>query len=327
MSGNTEPTSNSVKFAPMPMSELLANLLPLHSQEYIPDCSFNSGNESDNSIGETVSNKPSPVTKIQTQYGLTTSDEFVTPNVKSKARDDIKSIASEKKSYNNDHDKENNNSFISNQTYPNKDSHVQSSHKNAANSIFPSSEVKNRNILMPHNSNKSSVFNNVKSQMSVHKKTPEMVKLPNSGQKSKISTPKIKSGIRKFTPGSARKSQQKKTPQKLEILQKRDKVRCELFTPQQKDKSSHSMNPPRVEQAKAPAPETPMNRKPMSSSYVATPSHPQGIHGNNSKILFKTISIKDKKYMFIKKLGTGGSSEVYKVSAEISIGIFLCSRL
>ncbi|XP_048004557.1 dual specificity protein kinase Ttk-like isoform X2 [Leguminivora glycinivorella] len=49
---------------------------------------------------------------------------------------------------------------------------------------------------------------------------------------------------------------------------------------------------------------------------AATPSQPAGPK-NTGKIQFKTINIKGKKYMFIKKLGTGGSSEVFKV-LEIS---------
>ncbi|CAH2068187.1 unnamed protein product, partial [Iphiclides podalirius] len=150
---------------------------------------------------------------------------------------------------------------------------------------------------------------------SASKRTPDVSKPPN--QKTKTATPKIKSGIRKYTPGSSRKSQ-KKAP----ILQNRDKVRCELFSqnPEKSDVPTKPEQmlapapmPPAPAPVQVPVPETPLNRKQMPASYAATPSYPQGVIGNSSKILFKTTSIKDKKYMFIKKLGTGGSSEVYKV--------------
>lgn len=315
MSGNTEPTSNSIKFAPMPMSVLLANLMPLQSHEDSPDCSFTSEDESDNSVGVTVAKKPTPIANKQTKFSSTTTSKvFVTPNVKSQQKDSIKIFASEKKPYRNHENKENEENWISNQTYPNKDSHIQSAEKKVVNSQFTDVEAKKSNLLLPPLLIKPSISSNMKSLTSVQIKTPEMIKVPNSTQKQKISTPVIKCGIRKYTPGSARKSHQKKTPVKAEMLQRRDKVRCELFTPQQNDKSSHSVNPPsRLDQSKAKVPETPMNRKPIPSTYAATPSYPQGAFGNNTKKLFKTISVKDKKYIFIKKLGTGGSSEVYKV--------------
>ncbi|XP_075989722.1 dual specificity protein kinase monopolar spindle 1 [Anticarsia gemmatalis] len=300
MSGNTESTSNSIKFAPMPMSALLANLMPLKKSADSPDSSFTSADESDNSFGETVTKKPSPKTKI--------NKDFFTPTVKSQPKD-IKAFASEKKGAFNEHDKENSNdNWGPNQTYPAKDRHIlQSAHKNVQSNVYPSSEHKKRNVLMPQNNV------NTKNPNSCIKRTPEAMKVPSSGQKLKSATPKIKSGIRKFTPGSAKQSQ-KKTPQKA-LIQNRDRVRCELFTqnPTKEDCPAPQPRPEPVVQV--PVPETPMNRKPMPASYVATPSYPQGAinNNNNSKILFKTTSIKDKKYMFIKKLGTGGSSEVYKV--------------
>ncbi|XP_063394116.1 dual specificity protein kinase TTK-like [Cydia fagiglandana] len=52
------------------------------------------------------------------------------------------------------------------------------------------------------------------------------------------------------------------------------------------------------------------------TSVAATPSQPAGPK-SSAKIQFKTINIKGKKYMVIKKLGAGGSSEVFKV-LEIS---------
>jgi hypothetical protein len=123
------------------------------------------------------------------------------------------------------------------------------------------------------------------------KRTPDVNNIPNSSQKTKTATPKIKSGIRKFTPGSARKSQ-KKTPQKA-MIQNRDKVRCELFT--QNQSKDEVIPPPRHEPTPTPVPETPLNRKPMPASYAATPSYPQ-----------------------VPMEGTGGSSEVYKVSEVLN---------
>lgn len=301
MSGNTESTSNSIKFAPMPMSALLANLMSLSNAADSPDSSFSSADDSDNSFGETVKKKPSPVKKI--------NKDFFTPTVKPKPKT-IKAFVSEKKITYNEHDKENvSENWAPINSYPTKDNNIptniQSAHKNICSTINPNSEAKQRSIFMSQN--------NARTQSSTIKKTPEICKVPNSGQKLKSATPKIKSGIRKYTPGSAKHSH-KKTPQKA-LIQNRDRVRCELFT-QKPPKAELQCPPPRAEPTPipTPVPETPVNRKAMPASYVATPSYPQGVHNNSSKILFKTTSIKDKKYMFIKKLGTGGSSEVYKVS-------------
>ncbi|XP_059056567.1 dual specificity protein kinase TTK [Achroia grisella] len=298
MGSNTESTSNSIKFAPMPMSALLANLMPLQKTDS-PDASFASDDESDSSCGETVAKKP-------TQKNL--CKEFRTPNIKSSKFEDIKAFASEKK-VPVDHNKENvHEDWISNRTYPNKDNHsVKSAQKSATNDVYPSVDNMKRSVLMPHNNNLK--VPPVMKINSAHKKTPDIIKAPNSVQKTKTATPKIKSGIRKFTPGSGRLSH-KKTPQQG-LVHNRDKVRCELFT--QNPPKEEPCPPPRQEMVPVPVPETPINRKQMPASYVATPSYPQGVMGNNSKVLFKTTSIKDKKYMFIKKLGTGGSSEVYKV--------------
>ncbi|XP_026728847.1 dual specificity protein kinase Ttk [Trichoplusia ni] len=301
MSGNSESTSNSIKFAPMPMSALLANLMPLNNVSDSPDSSFSSADDSDNSFGQTVAKKPSPMKKI--------NKDFFTPTVKPKPKD-IKAFASEKKVSYNEHDKENSKdySWAPSQTCPAKENPImQSAHKsvNLNSNVNPSSEMKKRSILMQQNAN-------TRMPNSTLKKTPEAAKVHNSGQKLKTATPKMKSGIRKFTPGSNKQSH-KKTPQKA-LIQNRDRVRCELFT-QNPAKDEGMCPPPRVESAPVPVPvpETPQNRKAMPASYVATPSYPQGVVNNNSKILFKTTSIKDKKYMFIKKLGVGGSSEVYKV--------------
>uniref|UniRef100_A0A2A4K664 Protein kinase domain-containing protein n=1 Tax=Heliothis virescens TaxID=7102 RepID=A0A2A4K664_HELVI len=293
MSGNTESTSNSIKFTPMPMSALLANLMPLKHAAETPDSSFSSAGDSDNSFDETVAKKPSPEKKL--------SKDFFTPNVKQKPKD-IKAFASEKKFTHNEHDKENSSDkWVPHQTFPSKENHhIQSSRNNISSNVYPTSEAKQR-VLMPHN-------NNSRTQNSCIKKTPEAAKVPSSGQKLKSATPKIKSGIRRFTPGS-----KKKTPQKA-LIQNRDRVRVELFT-QNPPVDEPQCPPPRPEPAPAPAPvpETPLNKKAMPPSYMATPSYPQGVVSNSSKVLFKTTRIKDKKYMFIKKLGTGGSSEVYKV--------------
>ncbi|KAJ8734341.1 hypothetical protein PYW07_014892 [Mythimna separata] len=311
MSGNTESTSNSIKFAPMPMSALLANLMPFQNPEQSPDASFSSDN--DDSFSETVAKKPSPAKKINKDY--------YTPTVKSKPKD-IKAFASEKKFVYNEHDKENNShdSWAPHQTYPAKENHnniIQSAHKSINTMACPkseakpnadsNSEAKKRSVLMQQN-NRNARSQNPPSHV---KSTPEMAKVPSSSQKLKSATPKIKSGIRKFTPGS--KQSHKKTPQKA-LTQNRDKVRVELFS-EKPSKDEPQCPPPRAEPAPAhvPVPETPLNRKVMPPSYVATPSYPQGVINHSNKVLFKTTCIKDKKYMFIKKLGTGGSSEVYKV--------------
>ncbi|CAH0405709.1 unnamed protein product [Chilo suppressalis] len=299
MSENTESTGNSIKFAPMPMSALLAqlNLMPLENSS---DSSFTSADESDNSFSETVARKPSPC-KVNTG--------FRTPNARiTKVNKDTKGYSSERKLSTKDHDKENmnKNDLLIYPFSSNKDVNlIQSAHKKVLSSVPPTSEAKKHAVLMPHSNNKI-----LQSKIgSVHKSTPEMSKLPVIIQK-KSATPKIKSGIRKFTPSSGKHSH-KKTPQKA-LIQNRDKVRCELFT-QNPPKSEVPCPVNQVEPTPTPVPETPVNRKAMPASYVATPSYPQGVMGNNSKILFKTTSIKDKKYLFIKKLGTGGSSEVYKV--------------
>lgn len=310
MNGNTEPSSNSIKFAPMPMSALLANLEPLQSREDSPDCSFSSGDESDGSFGQTVAKKQSPVSKADPKCHKITNKDFITPNVKSSQPMDVKAFVSEKKPVRYDQDKENTaESWKSHQTYPNKNGYIQNTPKNVITTQPPSTEVKKRSVLVPHNY--------VRTQSSAFKKTPEVANvpshIPNLVQKTKTPTPKIKTGIRRFTPGSARKSK-KKTPQKT-LEHNRDRVRCELFTQnQQKDEPPCRPLRPEPMPAPTPVPETPMNRKPMPMSYAATPSYPQGVGGNYSKKLFKTTIIKDKKYMFIKMLGKGGSSEVYKVN-------------
>ncbi|XP_063830615.1 dual specificity protein kinase TTK [Ostrinia nubilalis] len=294
MSGNTESTSNSIKFTPMPMSALLANLLPLQKQSDSPDTSFMSDDESDNSIGETVSKKPSP---------LKVNNDLRTPNARAvQHKEIIKGYTSERKVTHREHDKENIND--DNRTYPNnKNNNIFHSTHKSIPSMQPPSEQRSRTASVQHYNNKV-LQNQINS---VHKKTPEISRIPSSSQKVKSATPKIKSGIRRFTPGS--KQSNKKTPQKA-VIQNRDKVRCELFT---QNPSKDECPPPRPEPAPAPVPETPLNKKVVPAAYAATPSYPQGPGGNNPKILFKTTSIKDKKYMFIKKLGTGGSSEVYKM--------------
>ncbi|PZC79603.1 hypothetical protein B5X24_HaOG216127 [Helicoverpa armigera] len=285
---NTEPTANSITFTPKPMSALLANLMPLRYAADTPDSSF-SEEDSENSSDETVK-KPSPEKKL--------SKNFFTPNLKQKPKD-IKAFASEKKSTYNEHDKENvNDKCVPHQTFPSKQNfHIPSSRNNVNSNVYPTSEAKQR-VLLPQDS---------RTQNSCSKKTPEA---------KKSATPKIKSGIRRFTPGS----KQKKTPQKALILN-RDKVRVELFS-QNPPVEEPRCPPPRAEPAPAPpapvpapapVPETPLNKRVMPPSYMATPSYPQGVVNNNSKVLFKTTRIKDKKYMFLKKLGVGGSSEVYKV--------------
>ncbi|XP_072935341.1 dual specificity protein kinase Ttk [Epargyreus clarus] len=303
MSGNTESTSNSIKFAPMPMSALLANLMHLQQKADTPDDSFAS-DDSEDSLCETVAKEDH----------ATVVNKVSTPILK--VPKELK-FTSERKN-GNDHNKENCednrmcNQMLSKDIIPKQ--HPESAHKNQK-AVLPTSDVKKRNALTLHNRN--AINQNIKPP-SAHKKTPEMSKMPSSTQKTKTATPKIKTGIRKFTPGSARLSH-KKTPQPT-VIQNRDKVRCELFRHNQNECPAPSepvpAEPPAAPAAvPAPVPNTPMNRKPIPATYAATPSYPQGLIGNNpnNKILFKTTSIKDKKYLFIKKLGTGGSSEVYKV--------------
>lgn len=295
MSGNTESTSKSTKFAPMPMATLLANLMPLQ-KETCSDVSFTSADEdeSDDSTGETVANKPAPLKN--------SNKEFLTPVVKGQPKETV--FISEKKINYQDINKENWDWSAKNQTHPSKDRRVNVIKSENKETSYPGSDLKKRNILTPRT-------DNIKYANLVHKKTPEIhVQVHGSVQKTKTITPVIKPGIRKFTPGSASKSQ-KKTPQKL--ITQRDRVRCELFTQNQ---SKDEPCPPVLQQStnNTSVPETPLNKKPIPATYVATPSYPQGVLGNASKVSFKTITMKDKKYMFIKKLGIGGSSEVYKVN-------------
>lgn len=295
MSGNTESTSNSIKFEPMPISALLANMMSQQNSGS-PDISFSTGEDSDSSFAEIVNNKQSS--------NMKSKENVSTPVVKS-ASSEMKTLQSEKKVISNDHNKENIKDWISNHKLPDIGIHFQKPKETQQ-----LHSEKKRSILMPQNNNNSTNF---------VKKTPEIPK-PNISQKVKSSTPKIKLGIRRFTPGSGSKSK-KKTPQ-CNGQQNRDRIRCDLFNSGNDNKVSQEpvSQPQHVFQA--PVPETPMNRRPMPVSYVATPSYPQGIIGNSSKVLFKTINIKDKKYMFVKKLGTGGSSEVYKVRFKSICRIF-----
>ena len=290
MSTNSESTANSIKFAPMPMSALLANLNSFQKDEDTPDTSF-STDASDDSFNEIVSKTPSQITKNKSP----TSQYKVT-------KDAIHSAKSERKTmHTNNHNKEN----VEN----NGSSILDSAQKfTKTPSVYPNSEIKKRNHLMPQDTNVRIQPNKISS---ASKKTPDKLKIPNSVNK-KTATPKIKSGIRRFTPGSSHKqSHSNKKAIQQTVIQNRDKVRCELFRHSQKEEQPSSIEP--TPPVQVPVPETPMNRKQIPTSCVATPSYPQGVVSNNSKILFKTTSIKDKKYMFIKKLGTGGSSEVYKV--------------
>lgn len=309
MSGNTQPTSNSIKYAPMPMSALLANLMPLtHSQSH--DDSYTSADDSDDSSGVTVAHKSSPRNKpVKT--------EVSTPSHKPSQPKEAKAFDSEKEIELNEHNKENSYKiWTSNQTYPNKQSFLSNStQKTTVTNPYPSSEVKKRSALMTHNNVPRITHTSISSAI---KKTPDM-KPPNSTNKMRSGTPKIKSGIRKFTPGSAKNSN-KKTPVH-NILQNREKVRCELFT-----KKEDPQNKPENKSTVPPVPATPVHRIPMPTSYVATPSHPQGPISGSHKVLFKTTSIKDKKYMFIKKLGVGGSSEVYKVGETRLSGTWISTQ-
>ncbi|XP_068628663.1 dual specificity protein kinase TTK isoform X2 [Battus philenor] len=286
MSENKESTSNSIKFTPMPMAALLAKLMPLHSQDESSDSNSVSGDSDDSTCENNAVVKKTPV--------QTKSHELSTPMFKSL------------------------------DTYAKKQLSV---NKNAHLNQFYSPEVKKRPVLMQLDSNIQSQEN----AGSAFKKTPELLK----SVRNKVTTPTIKSGIRKFTPGSSRKIQNQKQTQPQKIAQTRDKVRCELFAHNQSQEISpkqpvqmpapapvcapQPLAPvpvttprPNPVAAQVPVPETPLNRKQILIP-CATPSYPQGIAGQGPKILFKSTNIKDKKYMFLKKLGAGGSSEVFKV--------------
>lgn len=310
MNGNTESTSNSIKFAPMPMAALLANLMPLKKSVESLDSSLTSsvasGDESDNSFGETTKKTPTPKKKIN-------KDSF-TSSKKSPPKD-IKLYTSEKKLPYKDFDKENiNHDLKSNQQCTVKEKPYS---RSAQKDLHPmkqipklQSAVKNANYAIEKPLLQSS-----------HKELiPEKDKniLQNTSQDSHLAKDKLRlKSAHKEIPAN-----DKPKPQSAyKDIQNRDRVRCELFAQRQPkdDLQSSQPVPAPIEQAvapQAPVPETPLNRKLMPSSCIATPSHPQGVfnsNNNNSKALFKTLSIKDKMYMFIKKLGTGGSSEVYKV--------------
>lgn len=304
MNGNSESTSNSIKFAPMPMSELLANLMPLQKASDTPesDSSFTT-DESDESLNEIAMSKtPSK----------NNTNKYSTPQYK--VTKNRQNFASEKKLTSNEHNKENCNEFkLQNQIHY-KENILPSAQKLVKVPLATNTDMKKRSVLIQQDTNVKVPQVKINS---AHKNTPE-IKVPSSSQKTKTGTPVIKSGIRKFTPGSSRHSQ-KKTPQPT-VVQNRDKVRCELFRHNQRQLPAEPPKPAPV-MPPVPVPETPVNRKPMPASYAATPSYPQGIVGEKSKVLFKTTTIKDKKYMFIKKLGIGGSSEVFKVCLYITVSI------
>ncbi|CAG9133748.1 unnamed protein product [Plutella xylostella] len=319
MSGHTETTSNSMKFAPMPMSALLAQLMPIEKPPASPDQSYATLDESDNSTSDAGS-KPSSVKQIKHLQNVPTS----TPQNKL-SNANLKQFISEKKVASYEANKENssnNQSMCNNWMYPRKE--IQQSQSAVKQDVSkPSSNVSS--LAQTQLSNKDVVKRSVLTPLHVAphkpmdpppKRTPEMARIPHSSQK-KSATPKIKSGIRRFTPGSGRRSN-KKTPQKVKVQSTaKESVRC-LFPDNHMSSRDEAPCPapcpaPQQPPPSNPVPETPLNRKPMPASYAATPSYPQGVVRNQSKILFKTTVIKGKNYMYIKKLGTGGSSEVYKV--------------
>lgn len=313
MSGNTESSSNTIKFAPVPMSALLANLMS-HQTDDTPDSSYTT-EDSDSSFNELVSKNSDLKTKINSN----STPQYKIPK-------SITSFPCERQSSHKDDNKENNDDSL--QERRNKES--QSACQPPKSYLSPITDQSNKKqksnlVLLPLTSTNSKISLS-KLDPPAFKNTPDVKS--HSMRKTKIVTPVIiKCGIRKFTPSSAKHSQ-KKTPL-LEVLHNRDKVRCELFGKRQQNDPPPPDLPSISIPASVPVPETPVNRKPMPASYIATPSYPQGVivnNGpNNSKILFKTTIIKDKKYMFIKKLGIGGSSEVFKVifAAEITWKILI----
>ncbi|XP_013167286.1 PREDICTED: dual specificity protein kinase Ttk-like [Papilio xuthus] len=382
MTENTESSINSIKLAPMPMSALIANLWPLQTQDFTPDSSFSSC-DSDESDCETVAKKSPNVPK------------YTTPTPKLQPSNNY---TSDKKLRSTNKENTFENWLKSNKTYPNKENRIiQSVNKNAKLYQGSSKETCKRSALTPQQTN-------IQAQEKIGtaiKKTPEIIKQQQQQQKLKSATPKIKSGIRHFTPGSSRKSQSKTLMQNA-IQNKKDKVRCELFS-SDKNKDEVQTKPSQraahlfVTPAPAPAapqtpaavpapssvvistpvitsvpasaamsvsvtsvpsvpvsaavsvsipvssslpipisapvstpisasvsklvsvpipapvPETPLNRRLMPVACVPTPSYPEGLKGYNTKVTFNTIQVKDKKYLLLKKLGVGGSSEVYKV--------------
>lgn len=201
MSGNTEP---SIKFAPMPMSALLAQLMPIEKPEIqSPDSSYSSVDESE-SFSETLAKDPIP-SQVKPTSKLSTQTS--TPKV---SQPSFKEFISEKKVIQNDKNKENisNQSMSNNWTYQSKENQIRSQQNSIKHPVINQhqhSEVQRR-PLVPQN------IPNVR-VMDPPKRTPEVIKYPSSQQKGKAATPKIKSGIRRFTPGSGRRSN-KKTPLK-----------------------------------------------------------------------------------------------------------------
>lgn len=298
MSDHTKPKSNNANYEPMPMSVLLAKLLPLQTPDSASS-SYSSIDDSDDSASEATSKNPTPKTVRENQIPHTEQPKktslFTTP--KPGYLTSVKKFSSEKKYSRKDCNKENYCSHSSNLTFPSKDE-KDSVSKNLLGSERSKSEVKK---LVPHHNSNT---------LESHKRTPVISKAPQSSQKSKPLTPIIKSGIRRFTPGSGHRSQ-KKTPTKLPLNANKESAKC-LFPENSSHGEYQKYHPPPSREVVRPVPETPLN-KATPVPYAATPSYPQGVVGNDSKMMLKTTAIKGKRYIYIKKLGIGGSSEVYKV--------------
>lgn len=221
MSGNTEPTSNSMKFTPVPISQLLANLKPIQGFGSA-DSSYTSLDDSEDSfLAETVVKTPSSKSPKDTNLHLNDVKNHV---LNSTSKSGLQSCNNKIFAYDNKynhkiHEKENSSSKnLSNRTYPNKD-HVNSIQRSLVKE-GPKSEVKKRTVLTPHQ------LSNIKTE-SARKQTPDINKGSYSSQKQKPRTPVIKSGLRKYTPGSGRRSH-KKTPPKLPLIKNGESVKCKF---------------------------------------------------------------------------------------------------
>ncbi|GBP08241.1 hypothetical protein EVAR_78735_1 [Eumeta japonica] len=308
MNTNAESSSSS-KFTPLPIAALMPSLIPLMRAAESPDSSYISVEDEENSFVDTKRK-----TSILKEH---VKDPHNKQSESSKQKNELWSETFKTEN------KENTNSdnLFNTVTYPNKNSIKQVNVKECIDIPCPKSEIKKRSVHLPlnqiHSSTKREFINKYviperNEHGTIQKQTPDVVKnFSSNNQKIKTPTPKIKSGIRKFTPGSGHRNQCR-TPLKLTTNQNKESMRC-LFPDSKHKVELIGQSVLQKQEPVQPIIATPLNRKPLPSGYAATPSYPQGAVGNHSKISFKTTNIKGKNYMYIKKLGTGGSSEVYKV--------------
>lgn len=212
MSDHTKPNTASMKFTPMPMSTLLA-MLPLQSKESSDDSNYTSEeDEQDSFSAKTVAENTVIKEKDVLLPNQINDHKEILPSTP-KPKENPKIFASEKKFIiKKEHNKENFDQSL--RTYPNRNNDNQKC-------LLRTSEVKKPSALRMHPNFQSK-------KVEPPFKSPD-VKVLLSSQKSKPSTPKIKSGIRRFTPGSTHRSQ-KKTPLKLIPSSiNKESVRCKIY--------------------------------------------------------------------------------------------------